>query len=219
SLLAIVVCTLAGWVIVEHVDVIGLLIRPIAPLIPGGKLRVTGPTEPFFITLKFAFVLGLVLASPVVGYHVWAFLVPALYPRERDVGAGGRPARAARRRLHAPDEGAVVAPLRGRELVRVGGRAASRAPGARGGGCGERGRARGPARPGGRRARRPDTAAVPADSGRHDAAHRRGLGRSGPPRHRHRSPARLADRADAQLSAVRRRDRLAPQAAGISHHA
>jgi len=83
SLLAIVVCTLAGWVIVEHVDVIGLLIRPIAPLIPGGKLRVTGPTEPFFITLKFAFVLGLVLASPVVGYHVWAFLVPALYPRER----------------------------------------------------------------------------------------------------------------------------------------
>src|SRR5437870_5227906 len=83
SLLAIVVGTLAGWIIVEHVDVIGLLIRPIAPLIPGGKLRVTGPTEPFFITLKFAFVLGLVLASPVVGYHVWAFLVPALYPRER----------------------------------------------------------------------------------------------------------------------------------------
>src|SRR2546429_5669883 len=83
SLLAIVVGTLAGWIIVEHVDVIGLLIRPIAPLIPGGKLRVTGPTEPFFITLKFAFVLGLVLASAVVGYHVWAFLVPALYPRGR----------------------------------------------------------------------------------------------------------------------------------------
>src|SRR5205809_689066 len=83
SLLAIVVGTLAGCIIVEHVDVLGLLMRPIAPLIPGGKLRVTGPTEPFFLTLKFAFVLGLVLASPVVGYHVWAFLVPALYPRER----------------------------------------------------------------------------------------------------------------------------------------
>jgi len=83
SLLAIVVGTLAGWIIVEHVDIIGVLIRPIAPLIPGGKLRVTGPTEPFFITLKFAFVLGLVFASPVVGYQVWAFLVPALYPRER----------------------------------------------------------------------------------------------------------------------------------------
>ncbi len=83
SLLALVVGTLVGWVIVERVDVIGLLIRPIAPLIPGGKLRVTSPTEPFFITLKFAFVLGLLLASPVVGYQAWAFLVPALYARER----------------------------------------------------------------------------------------------------------------------------------------
>src|SRR5207244_5826643 len=83
SLLAVVVGTLVGWVIVERVDVIGLLTRPIAPLIPGGKLRVTGPTDPFFITLKFAFVLGLVLASPVVGHPDWAFLVPALYPRAR----------------------------------------------------------------------------------------------------------------------------------------
>ena len=83
SLLAVVVGTLVGWVIVERVDVIGVLIRPIAPLIPGAKLRVTSPTEPFFITLKFAFVLGVLLASPIVGYHVWAFLAPALYPRER----------------------------------------------------------------------------------------------------------------------------------------
>src|SRR5713226_9708564 len=83
SLLAVVVGTLLGWVIVEHVDVIGLLIEPIKPLIPGGKLRVTSPTDPFFITLQFAFVMGLVLASPIVGYQIWAFLAPALYARER----------------------------------------------------------------------------------------------------------------------------------------
>jgi len=83
SLLAIVVATLAGWFIVERVDVIGLLIRPIAPLLPGGKLMFTSPTEPFFITLKFAFALGLLLASPVVVYQIWAFLAPALYERER----------------------------------------------------------------------------------------------------------------------------------------
>lgn len=83
SLLAIVVATLVGWVIVEHIDVIGLLIRPIAPLLPDGKLKFTSPTEPFFITLKFAFAVGLLLASPIVGYHVWAFLAPALYERER----------------------------------------------------------------------------------------------------------------------------------------
>src|SRR5882762_6714245 len=83
SLLAIVVATLAGWFLVERVDVIGLLIRPIAPLLPGGKLMFTSPTEPFFITLKFAFTVGLLLASPVVAYQVWAFLTPALYERER----------------------------------------------------------------------------------------------------------------------------------------
>ena len=83
SLLAIVVATLAGWFIVERVDVLGMLIRPIAPLLPDGKLRFTSPTEPFFITLKFAFVLGVLLASPVIGYQIWAFLAPALYERER----------------------------------------------------------------------------------------------------------------------------------------
>ena len=83
SLLAIVVATLAGWFIVERVDVIGVLIRPIAPLLPGGKLKFTNPTEPFFITLKFAFAVGLLLASPIVVYQIWAFLAPALYERER----------------------------------------------------------------------------------------------------------------------------------------
>ncbi len=83
SLLAIVLATLAGWFIVERVDVLGLLMHPIAPLVPGGKLKFTSPTDPFFITLKFAFVVGLVLASPVVVYQVWAFLAPALYDREK----------------------------------------------------------------------------------------------------------------------------------------
>ena len=50
SLLAVVLGTLVGWLIVERVDIIGLLTRPIAPLVPGGKLRVSSPTEPFFIT-------------------------------------------------------------------------------------------------------------------------------------------------------------------------
>src|SRR3989441_10722763 len=54
-----------------------------SPLLPDGKLKFPHPTEPFFITLKFAFVLGLVLSSPVVIYQAWAFLAPALYPREK----------------------------------------------------------------------------------------------------------------------------------------
>jgi sec-independent protein translocase protein TatC len=83
SLVAVLFATVAGWLIVEYVDVIGLLMRPIIPLLPDGKLKFTSPTEPFLITLKFAFVLGLLLASPVVIYQAWAFLAPALYDRER----------------------------------------------------------------------------------------------------------------------------------------
>ena len=83
SLVAVLAGTLVGWLIVEYVDVIGLLMRPIIPLLPDGKLKFTSPTEPFLITLKFAFVLGLVIASPVVIYQTWAFLAPALYDREK----------------------------------------------------------------------------------------------------------------------------------------
>lgn len=83
SLLAVVLATVVGWVIVERIDVIGLLMRPIAPHLPGGRLNYTSPTDPFFITLKFAFIVGLVLSSPFVLYQAWAFLAPALYEREK----------------------------------------------------------------------------------------------------------------------------------------
>jgi Tat protein translocase TatC len=83
SLLAIVLGTVVGWVVVERLDVIGLLMRPIAPHLPGGRLNYTSPTDPFFITLKFAFIVGLVVSSPFVLWQLWAFLAPALYEREK----------------------------------------------------------------------------------------------------------------------------------------
>jgi Tat protein translocase TatC len=83
SLLAIVVGTVIGWFLLERVDVIELLKRPIAPYLPGGRLIFTSPAEPFMLTLKVAFALGCLLASPVVIYEIWAFLSPALYQREK----------------------------------------------------------------------------------------------------------------------------------------
>ena len=83
SLVAVTLGTVVGWVVVSHFDVLELLKRPIAPYLPGGKLTFTSPTEPFMLTLKLAFATGVVLASPVVIYQVWAFLAPALYPREK----------------------------------------------------------------------------------------------------------------------------------------
>jgi Tat protein translocase TatC len=81
---ALVLGIVAGLVLVERFQLIVLLKRPIEPYLPaGGKLIVTGPTEPVMIVLKLGFTVGLILASPVLIYQLWAFLSPALYAREK----------------------------------------------------------------------------------------------------------------------------------------
>lgn len=83
SLLAIVLAVGFGIWAVLRWGVIDALKAPIAPFLPDGNLTVLAVTEPFLITLKLGTVVGLVLASPVVLYQVWAFLSPALYEREK----------------------------------------------------------------------------------------------------------------------------------------
>jgi sec-independent protein translocase protein TatC len=83
SLVAVMVGTVAGWFIVTGFDVLGLLIAPIEPLIGEGKLGYLSPTDPFFVTLRLALTVGMLLALPVIIYQVWIFLSPALLPREK----------------------------------------------------------------------------------------------------------------------------------------
>src|SRR5256712_4942047 len=83
SLLAILAGTIVGWVLLDKIDIIEILKRPIAPYLRGGRLVSTSPAEPFMLTLKVAFALGCLVASPIVIYQIWAFLSPALYERER----------------------------------------------------------------------------------------------------------------------------------------
>ncbi len=83
SLLAVMVGTGIGWVVVQQFEVLDLLKRPIAPYLPDGRLMFTSPTEPFLLTLKLAFAVGVLLASPVLIYQLWSFLAPALYPQEK----------------------------------------------------------------------------------------------------------------------------------------
>ena len=83
SLAAIIAGFGLGWWITTHFNLIQVVEAPIAPLIPGGKLIVLSATDPFMIVLKFAFMLGLVLASPFVIYQLWLFLAPALTTREK----------------------------------------------------------------------------------------------------------------------------------------
>ena len=83
SLLALIVGTVIGFLVVQHFEVLQLLKKPIAPFLPEGKLFITRPTDAFIITLKMAVMVGVVLAAPIVGWQIWAFLSPALYDRER----------------------------------------------------------------------------------------------------------------------------------------
>ena len=69
--------------LVQSLNLISFLKRPIEPFLPDGKLTVLSPTEPIMILLKLALSAGLVLSSPIIIYQVWAFLSPALYDRER----------------------------------------------------------------------------------------------------------------------------------------
>ena len=82
---AIVVGFGVGLWLVERLQLVALLKAPIAPFLPSGKLVFTSPTEPIMIVFKLGFVVGLLLASPVLIYQAWAFLSPALYDRERKV--------------------------------------------------------------------------------------------------------------------------------------
>jgi len=74
-----------GVWLVQRLHLIQVLKRPIEPFVPDGKLTVLSPTEPILIILKLAIAVGLVLASPIIIYQIWAFLSPALYDRERRV--------------------------------------------------------------------------------------------------------------------------------------
>jgi sec-independent protein translocase protein TatC len=86
SLLALTVGISVGFWVVQHFQIVSLLKVPIAPyLANGGKLVVLAPTEPVMIVLKLSLVVGIILASPVVFWQLWAFLAPALYGREKKV--------------------------------------------------------------------------------------------------------------------------------------
>ena len=49
----------------------------------GHTLVVNGPLDGFYLRIKVAFVVGVVLTSPVWLYQLWAFVAPGLYRREK----------------------------------------------------------------------------------------------------------------------------------------
>jgi sec-independent protein translocase protein TatC len=83
SLGAIVVGSVLGLWLVQRFQLVNILKQPIAPYLTNGKLVVTSPTDPVMIVFKLGFLVGLILASPIILWQLWAFLAPALYEREK----------------------------------------------------------------------------------------------------------------------------------------
>lgn len=82
---AVLALSVLGFYLVSEFDLIGILKEPITDLIPEGMLLFTSPTEPMMVTLKLSFIVGVILAMPIIVYHVWAFLSPALFEHEKKV--------------------------------------------------------------------------------------------------------------------------------------
>jgi len=86
SLLAVVLGTVVGFLLIRYLDVLELLIEPIRAAVPDDpdfKLIYLSPADPFFITLKLSVVVGVILAFPIIVYQVWSFLSPALEAHEK----------------------------------------------------------------------------------------------------------------------------------------
>ncbi|UKL13870.1 twin-arginine translocase subunit TatC [Dissulfurimicrobium hydrothermale] len=82
SLIAVAICSTLSYAFIE--PIFAVLARPIeAVLPPGTSLIFTSYPEAFFIYIKLAITCGVFLASPIIIYEIWAFVVPGLYEHEK----------------------------------------------------------------------------------------------------------------------------------------
>jgi sec-independent protein translocase protein TatC len=77
ALLAVGVGSVVGFFIVPN------LIAALTVPLGGKPLYFTSPGEAFFIQIKLAVVIGIILGMPVILYQLWAFISPGLTPEER----------------------------------------------------------------------------------------------------------------------------------------
>ncbi len=52
-------------------------------LLGTNQLVFDGPIDPFYLRVKVAVIVGVILSSPVWLYQIWAFVAPGLYAREK----------------------------------------------------------------------------------------------------------------------------------------
>jgi sec-independent protein translocase protein TatC len=77
--LAVAVGSVVGFLLADRI--IAFLVQAL----PTRKVIVLGPGDAFFIYMKIAIVVGVIVAMPVILYQLWAFVGPGLTAQERRV--------------------------------------------------------------------------------------------------------------------------------------
>ena len=89
SALGIILASFVGWFLYE--DIISRLASPICDLGAAtsageetcGILYISGVLGPLDLKFKISVLLGLIIASPIWLYQIWAFISPGLHKKER----------------------------------------------------------------------------------------------------------------------------------------
>lgn len=83
ALIGLAVAFLAATAFLE--EIMRFLVAPYYKYLPKGQqsLAYTHITEVFFLYMKVAFVVAIVLSSPWIFYQLWRFISPGLRPKER----------------------------------------------------------------------------------------------------------------------------------------
>ncbi|MGI8922935.1 MAG: twin-arginine translocase subunit TatC [Fimbriimonadales bacterium] len=86
SLLVLAMGWAAGWFLEPYIyENLNAIVRDpsLWPAGVVGKEAFTNFSDPFFLKFKLSFIIGLVLAAPVIIVQLWGFVRPALKPNER----------------------------------------------------------------------------------------------------------------------------------------
>jgi sec-independent protein translocase protein TatC len=81
SAIVLVITSIVAFIFRDWI--LDVLVQPYRDIGGASELIALKPTEAFGAAMRIAFFGGVLLASPVLLYQIWAFINPALSPRER----------------------------------------------------------------------------------------------------------------------------------------
>lgn len=83
SLISLIPTTVVGWLLKEQVY--NLVLSPLLEINPNFQPIVLKPTDVFFVYMKISLAVGFALASPIIVWQIWKFVVPALKDHEKKI--------------------------------------------------------------------------------------------------------------------------------------